>query len=403
MSKWLVTLFLVLTLNAQTSVEEFLINVAAQNPMISSAHLKYKQEANKYYINLLPERPEISWENSEILNGNSIGSAKEKTLSLSQKFKFPAVYLFNHRISNLEIKIAYQDYLANGIKILLTAQKELYKFILLKKKETLINEFLNRYSLVLQQTEKLKNAGEISEMDLLRISLEFESLLNVKTIFNKDLISQKEILKSFYPEFQDTMTDSIFINTNLIKIEIKEKYDLNLPQIKRSNLTLKKSDLSVSNEYFKRFPDFTFSYLNQRIENVDFNGFEFGISIPLWIPKEIEEVQNQSIQHDISIFEKKSILLFSNQIFENNWNKYQSELENWNRYNNSLLPKAERVFTIANKQYNAGETTYFEFIDNYRIWKNIRLSELDQRLELVQVLADLNQTDLIKYLKKEIN
>lgn len=123
------------------------------------------------------------------------------------------------------------------------------------------------------------------------------------------------------------------------------------------------------------------------------------MSIPLWVPKEVEEVQVASIENELSVLKKSNNKRILNQFIESNWTKYQAEYLNWNRFKTTLLPKSEKVLGFTEKQYNAGEISYFGFINNYRLWKNIHLSELDQRLVLSILQSELTQTELLNYIK----
>ena len=403
MSNWIVSLLVVMNLSAQMDIATFLERVAKENLSIKAEYLKYNKQASTYYTNVLPERPELSLERSEILKGGSFDSANEKNLSITQKFKFPAIYYYKHKTARLNIDIAYQDYLDAGMNTLLSAKQEFITFIILKRKQDLLNEFLTRYSVVLKQMERLKKAGETSEMNLLRISLEYEQLLNEQRQFESKVVSQKQLLRTFLPDFTGEVNDSILIDTSLNKESLKTSLNEKLPFLKRSSLELEQSEYNQTKQYLNRLPDFSFTYRKQDIDHIKYNGFEFGISIPLWIPKEVEEVQVASIQMNISELQSKSSKIFSNSFLEKSWNSYQNELLNWKKYKISLLPKSEKVFSIAQKQYKAGEITYFEFIDNYRVWKNIRLSELDQRLSLLKTQSELNQTNLLNYLEMKEN
>lgn len=244
MSKWIISLFFVLNLSAQMDISSFLQGVANENLSIKAAYLNYDKHASTYYTNVLPDRPELTFERSEISTGSSLSTANEKNVALTQTFQFPLTYFYKRKTANLDIKIAYQTYLESALKVIKNAKNEASTYIVLKKKQALINEFLKRYSILLKQMEFLKVAGETSEMNLLRISLEYEQLLNEQKRFESDVFAQKEVLKAFLPGFHEGLIDSIFISENLKKINIEKELTNNLPFLKRSELELNRSEFN---------------------------------------------------------------------------------------------------------------------------------------------------------------
>ena len=401
MSKWMISLLVVVQFYAQMDIHTFLKNVAEQNLSIKANYLEYKQQASTYYTTILPERPEISFERNEISKGRSISSANEKSVSISQSFEFPLNYYYKAKKAGLSEEIAYQAYLEKSLKVLLTAKKEAFKYYSLVQKQILIKDFIERYSVVLKQMKQMKSAGEVSEMDLLRISLEYEKLINDKQELDSKLLFQKELLKTYFPEFDGNLFISIEIDSTLNKAVIKEKLRTTLPFLVKATLEQEKANKSNTLSYLKRLPDLSFTYRRQDIENIKYNGFEFGFSIPLWVPKELEEIKQTQIMSQSASIGLKSGERDFNQFFKSTWSTYQANLSNWERFKSSLLPKSEKVFWIVQKEYQAGEISYLEFIDTYRVWKNIRLSELNQQLALQNSIAELTQTNLLKFFKKE--
>jgi cobalt-zinc-cadmium resistance protein CzcA len=401
MHKWIIPMLVVLNLSAQMNLSTFIKKVGNENLEINAAYLKYEQEVSTFYSKILPNRPILSIERNEISSGAGLESANEKSVSITQDFQFPLNYYYLGKFANTDINIAYQTYLESAIDILNTSKNEAIRYVVFKQKMNLLKDFLDRYTLVHEQMKRQYKVGEISEMDYLRISIEYQQLIIEVSQLEKSIYSQKEKLKTYLASFDGELADTLEIDNKLNKETLLTEYHAKLPTLERSKQELEQSDTQITSQYLNRLPNFSFTYREQEISNISYSGFDFGLSIPLWIPKEFEEVELSYIQRDLSTQKVNSVERNLTSFIDAKWNESKLEFENWNRYKSILVPSSEKVFSTAKKQYEGGEISYFEFIDNYRIWKNTRISELDQKLTLLLTQSDLTKIYLLKFIERK--
>ncbi|MDH3711959.1 MAG: efflux RND transporter permease subunit, partial [Cyclobacteriaceae bacterium] len=133
-------------------------------------------------------------------------------------------------------------------------------------------------------------------------------------------------------------------------------------------------------EKSKLWPDLKAEYFlgRDRGENEsNFNGYQFGLGIPLIRTAQKGKVQAARIEHDIRQKEAENFRLSLASRYEQLKALRQKYEEAVDYYQSSGLSMAEEIIQMAKKSYLSGETGYLQYIQSLESAEQINLSYLD--------------------------
>lgn len=144
-------------------------------------------------------------------------------------------------------------------------------------------------------------------------------------------------------------------------------------------------------------PDIRFNVYKQNYgEGFDYNGFEVGLSIPLWLPFEqrgkirMAEARQSEIE-----WKQKSIELDMKQQVEHAWHRYETSKRTTERYNRTMREKALKLQELSLKAYRLGEIDLLNLISAQQVFmenhKRYLMSLRDYYLQLAQLEKFLDQ------------
>jgi cobalt-zinc-cadmium efflux system outer membrane protein len=124
----------------------------------------------------------------------------------------------------------------------------------------------------------------------------------------------------------------------------------------------------------------------------DFWGIEVGLSVPLWFwwggRGDIQQARAKKYiaENELKAFEIE---------LASNWNRsyqdYQSAYEKNQIYEKELVPLALETSTLAEKSYSLGEATYLEVLEAMRNHNEIQLEHLESKVELYQIITEMDR------------
>ncbi len=230
------------------------------------------------------------------------------------------------------------------------------------------NYILERYNII---SWKLADIN----MEIKNSILELNRLLNSDSIF-VPAGNKKFVLKA--PDFvldSTTISNTAFISYETAKTEYYKQ------KIKTENKII--------------LPKLSAGYFNQQIDNIKgFQGWEVGVSVPLWFFPERQKIKMAKIEYlkalDNKDYRTKSIY----QALENTIEQYKIIKDRLTYFEKESLENAEKIILKATKMYQSGEIEYLDLIQHL----NNALSIKENYLE---ILYKYNHTvNTINYMTK---
>jgi outer membrane protein, heavy metal efflux system len=325
--------------------------------------------------NIEISQPEISY-TKEGIGSEEYCSYAEKRITITQEIEFPLTAVY--RVKALKQEAEAQKYLMKAIEKeikvdikskyinVLYAQyfqeskdnqqkllQDLYNVVCNKFEANTENNF-NVANMELQLNEA-KNDFEQSKL-LLR-----QAKYNLFNSMGLPLEQQKRTIK-FSDSLSTTNIDFSQIQAFLEEV-IHPGYQSFEHKLSASNYFLKEAKSKI-------FPDIRFSYYKQDYgSGFDFNGFEIGLSLPLWqLFEQNGEVKNAKGSHKELSIKQQEIVENMNVKIESAWQKFSDNCTIIDRYENSLFQKDQEFKTLSLKAYELGEIDLFNLLSAQQMY-----------------------------------
>ena len=388
----------VLTLSK--AVSSALENNAEINQM--RAQLKQKENLWRTETGIYPT--ELTYF-KEGISSDPVSPFAEKRLTISQEFDFPLTAVF--RINALKQEAEAQTHLIKAREKLITADVKskyievLYAIYLQRSRQNQLSISQDLYNAVYTKFE----TGMGNGIDLVNAELQLDEAKNDLDqsewllhqarygLFN--LMGMPVEEQKYSIQFADTLYASDIDISQIQALAVQEEQ----PDYKASVNRLLATDLFLREAKSNILPDIRFSLYRQDYGGgFNFNGFEVGLNIPLWIPFE----QKGKIQ--IAYARKNEITWWQNEIklnmkkqIEYAWHNYSVSRSIIQRYTSSMKEKATKLQSMTLKAYQLGEIDLLELL-------NAQQTYLKSQQRYLTALRDyyLQLAALEKFLDREL-
>lgn len=368
------------------------VNMALSNhPVSKNAELSVDAaKARKSGIIRL-DPTDISWEHGQI---NS--PLTDNRISVSQNLGSPFTHYQRHRYYRNEFELAETMRQITKKQLIMQVKEAYFRWVhqisvneLIRQEAELYDEFLRiaklRYELgesnalekVVAETryaESRKNML-IAEEELKIVVNYLERLIYSKEPFQP---SQKE-LELYSIKFPPDQMDKFYPYT------FKDYFQ---KQVKQKSIAFKLEQSSL-------FPGFSAGYFNQSILPAkNMQGFQIGISVPLWFFSQTSRIKEARINRDIAVNEATLREYELEQILEEMKTKLDKEFINVIYYRENALPQAEVLLKTATLKLRKEEIEYFEYLQSISEAMKIReeylTSVLNYNLTAIELEYYLN-------------
>ncbi|MEO8664850.1 MAG: TolC family protein [Ignavibacteria bacterium] len=311
----------------------------------------------------------------------SLENYGERKIGISQEFEFPSVYFNRSSIQDYQVEIARAQ-LENKINDLRSDVKENFAALIFNNNSIQIaKENLRSYEEFIKTAEIKYQEGAGSNLEVLgaRVSkIKFDNL--IKNLESNVTRSQLE-LKRLMNTDQNVVAsgDMSFKSYSFTKESLIQTALANNPELKILKLTKLQSDSKVSLAVSELLPNFSLSYFNQKIGNVNgYYGFEVGVGIPLffwWEPSgnikqaklELKAIDSDEMNLSGKIESHVRIA------FEN----YENSLRQLNFFTGEALKEADEITRAARLSYDEGAIGYAEYLQALNISNETRTQYLE--------------------------
>ena len=334
----------------------------------------------------------------------------DNSITVSQSFAFPSVYINRSRLANANIKSSELEHTMSQIEIATQVKQVYWQYVFLKSKQKLLFYQDSLYNRFLRAAELRANAGETNRLEMITArsqSLEINNQLFQVTsdieISGRNLMvllnSQTELIPSVEGENNIDFTldyDSAAIAQNPYLGYIRQQVEV--------------SHIEQKLERSQMLPDLNIGYFSQTIIGTQevagspqlfgksdrFTGVQAGISIPIWFTPYTSRTKAAKITENIARNDAENYsksLSGSYQSLIGEYNKYAATVD---YYKKQAVPEADLIIDQATKSYNAGALDYLDYVLTLNRAIEIRQS-------YIEALNSFNQTIIsIEYVTGKI-
>lgn len=316
---------------------------------------------------------------------------KDKSLTVSQSFAFPTVYINQNKLANAnlissewQLKASHLE-IATQVKLVYWQLAYLYsKHKLLVYQDSLFSGFLraaelrartgetNRLEMITARSQSLevKNQMQQATADLAIYRQKLQTLLNTESAL---YIADTVLHRVYYLP----VADSSALTENPSAAYVQQQVE-----VLRVEQNLERS---------RMMPDFSIGYFSQTMQGIQevngtsrsfgsgdrFTSIQAGISIPLWFAPYSSKIKAAKLKERVAQtnaeYYRKSLS-----------GSYRSLLDEYAKYNNSVVyyekqavPEAELIIDQATRSYKAGAMDYLDYILNLNRALGIKQNYLD--------------------------
>ncbi len=193
-------------------------------------------------------------------------------------------------------------------------------------------------------------------------------------------------------EFMDTLQSKdveISQITALAVLTEQPSYQSSVKELEASGYFLKEAKSNI-------LPDIRFNLYKQDYgTGYNFNGFEVGLSFPIWYPLEQKGKIRMNLAHQEEIqWKQKEIRSGVKEQIEHAWHSYEVSRSTIKRYDETIRSKAEKLQSLTLSAYRLGEVDLLNLINAQQIYLNSQQRYLtalrDFYIQLVELERFLN-------------
>lgn len=310
-----------------------------------------------------------------------------KVWGIEQSFSFPTLYSAESKSRQIEVSIAEAKLNNQKNGLIKNVTNSYFDYQVLLNKQKLHQTLDSLYNVLLSNSEKRAEIGDVSKLEVLNIKAKKNQVSLQLNAIDVDIVNaykRLKVLMNYEGDFTVPITFEL------------------LPEITGIPDSLPVFDLLKSeNEHFnslvrveknKMLPDFSANYFfgsNQYENGKYYHGFQVGIALPLFFgsykakinaTKLSGNAQNLLNENEMSLINNQLNQLFGEHL------KYKMLLEN---YKLSSEPLMNEIMKTALKSYQIGEINFYQFVSSYETAIQIQFEQLENVLKYNKTASSL--------------
>jgi len=324
---------------------------------------------------------------------------KDNSITISQSFAFPTVYLNQNKLAKSAVRSSEWQLKISQLEVATQVKQVYWQLLYLLSKQALCRYQDSLYAGFVRAAELRARTGETNNLEMISArsqSLEIRTLLHNVTV-DLDIYNRKlQVLLN--REAAVILADTSIRRIDYIPGEDTSAIGRN-PAMGLVRQQVEESRVEKHLERSRMMPDFSLGYFSQTMQGVQdvdgvsrsfgpgdrFNGFQAGIAIPLWFVPYTSRTKAARIREQ----EAQTKAEYYEETLSGN---YRSLLGECNKYSNSVdyyekqaVPGADMILEQATRSYKAGAMDYLDYITSLNRALQIKQNYLD-------ALNNYNQT-----------
>ena len=387
-------------LTIQQAVEQAINNNAALNQM----RARLFQKENEWRTNTGISAPEISYF-KEGISDDPTAPFAEKRVAITQEVDFPLTSVYRVKALKQEVEAQQNIIVAKEKEINSQVKSKyievVYALYLQRSRENQLNLAQELYNAVYTKFETgLGNGIDLAnaeiQLDEARNDLDqSEWILHQARYGLFNVIGLPIEEQKYSIQFADTLYATDIDISQIQALAVQEEQ----PAYRASMNLLNASDYFLKEAKSNILPDVRLSLYKQDYgTGYDFNGFEIGLSIPIWYPFDQKgKIQIATARKDELLWSQKEIQLNMKKEIEYAWHNYSVSRSIVNRYHDSMQERSSKLQSMSLRAYQLGEIDLLELLNAQQIYLKSEQRYLTALRDYYMQLAALEQ-----YLNQEL-
>jgi cobalt-zinc-cadmium resistance protein CzcA len=333
----------------------------------------------------------------------------DNSITVSQSFAFPSVYINKKKLANANIKGSELSYDMSRLDISNQVKKVYWQYLYTAEKRKLLGYQDSIYSRFTRAAELRAKTGETNKLEMITARSQRMEVSNQLFQVSADL----EILGKKLTLLLNSSETLVPEEKSLIKIKYEAPAGGSVENNPSLGLALQEAEISRIEKNLEKsqmMPDLSIGWFSQTITGtmeIDgvprnfglgdrFNGVQAGISVPLWIAPYAARSKAARISEDAA----RTNAEYVRRTISGNHSELLDEFRKYSSaviyYETQAVPEADAIIEQANKSYNGGALDYLDYV--------MMLNRaIDIRKNYIESLNNYNQTIIsIEYVTGKI-
>ncbi len=318
-------------------------------------------------------------------------SAQDNQWQINQSFSLPQVYQRNGELLQAQTDLAEhaKDISKNELRREVRMAYQAWHFWLEQRKQydsllTYYQDFLDAADLRFQTGESNLVESQLAKAKFQQIQLNYQQVLSEVAMSHRTL-----------QQWLNT-TDSLMVPPHIGFASFSLPGDTVSNTGKNPNLAFVQQQIMVAEKSQKvaqaeLLPQLSAGYFRQQIDGANgFQGWQIGISVPLWFRAKQAESQAQAIERKVISSQAEGTQLRLSSAWDQLHQQYQTARQQLAFYETDGLQLAEDLVQTGRLAYLAGEIDYVAYIQNLDQAFTLRQSYLESILKTNQAAIGLS-------------
>ena len=368
------------------------------NPETIGARRSIDAAQGRYLRGISPPPAELSVTYDYIPAGRGIASFGERVYGISQSFDFPTTIALRGSALSSEVRATEADARSVSYVVRRQVTEAYYAVLAREQKLQLAEENLRIASDFAQKAEIRHAVGEGTSLEQLTARVQrTQAQSDVESAGNERVKAVNALHFALGRGIEQSVRDYMLLDSLAYR---PQSYDIDslIQRAYHSNAQLQaaafRRDAASVNRgiaWSSLLPDFNASYALYRHETGAASyGVALGISVPIWFMLDQRgQIQEAAATYSIVEAELTARRNFLNAEVRNAYLDFHNAERQVKLCQEELLPQAEEVHRVAASSYQAGESTYLEFLQARQTLISVRGTTIDALVNYHSAVARL--------------
>jgi cobalt-zinc-cadmium resistance protein CzcA len=316
---------------------------------------------------------------------------KDNSISLSQSFAFPTVYVNQGKLAESRIKSSEWQLKNTQLETSRRVKQVYWQLAYLYSKQNLLAYQDSLYSGFRRAAELRAKLGETNKLEMITARSQSLEVANQLKQVSADISIYSQKLQTLLNvDFEVSPADTVLQSLSLVLNSDSDPV-ANNPALNYFRQEIEVSKFERKLESNRILPDITLGWSSQTIQgtqeingfprafglNDRFNSIQAGISIPLWFSASAAKVKAAKVRQQMNEtkaeYYSRSLQGNYRELLQE-YTRYQSSVD---YYENQAIPEARLIIQQSTKSYKAGALDYLEYVQSLSRALSIRQSYLD--------------------------
>ena len=336
--------------------------------------------SSEFQVNVQKALKGASWDIPKTTINGAYGQfnsySRDKSLTVSQSFAFPTVYLNQNKLAQANIKSSEWQLKSSQLEIATQVKQAYWQLAYLHSKKRLFGFQDSLYSGFLRAADLRARVGETNRLEMITARSQSMEVKNQLQQICADLVIINQKLQTILnTEATINPADTILVRADTPHLSDTTQLEQN-PSVGYINQQIEVAKFEKRLAHSQMMPDFSLGYTNQTLQGAQevngiphtfgpgdrFTAVQAAISIPLWFKPYTSKTKAAQLKEEAAQINAKYYLKSLSGNYRSLIGEYVKFGNSLNYYEKQAIPEANMIIEQATRAYKFGAIDYLDYI-----------------------------------------